>query len=123
MLSGFHWRNVLGQVQVQALVQVVGLIWLVGVRGLAAGCLGIPCSLVVSPGRRRTAPQSLGWARVCGTEKSGVWVLKGSARTKACLRTQTMLRSSGNAGQVMRQPGPRQGTIVCGHTRVGMATS
>ena len=27
------------------------------------------------------AAQSLGWARVCGTENSGVWVLKGDART------------------------------------------
>ena len=33
------------------------------------------------PGRHQRAPQSLGWARVCGTEKSGVWVLKGDART------------------------------------------
>ena len=47
----------------------------------AAAFRGIPCSLVMPPGRHQRAPQSLGWARVCGTEKSGVWVLKGDART------------------------------------------
>ena len=52
-----------------------------GVPGLAAACLKILCSLVVPPGRHEVAPQSLGWARVCGTENSGVWVLKGDART------------------------------------------
>ena len=58
-----------------------------GVPGLAAACLEIPCSLVVPPGRHHLAPQSLGWARVCGAEKSGVWVLKGDARTYNCLGT------------------------------------
>ena len=53
-----------------------------GVSGLAAACLEIPCSLVMPPGRHQFAPQSLGWARVCCTEKSGVWVLKGDAMTK-----------------------------------------
>ena len=53
-----------------------------GVPGLAAACLEITCSLVVPPGRHQFAPQSLGWARVCSTENSGVWVLKGDARTK-----------------------------------------
>ena len=52
-----------------------------GASGLAAACLEIPCSLVVPPGRHQSAPQSLGWARVCGTDNSGVWVLKGGART------------------------------------------
>ena len=45
-----------------------GLVW--GVPGLAVACLEIPCSLVVPPGRHQIAPQSLGWARVCGTENS-----------------------------------------------------
>ena len=52
-----------------------------GVSGLAAASLEIPCSLVMPPGCHQFAPQSLGWARVCGTGKSGVWVLKGDART------------------------------------------
>ena len=52
-----------------------------GVSGLAAACSEIPCSLVMPPWRHQSAPQSLGWARVCGTGKSGVWVLKGDGRT------------------------------------------
>ena len=55
----------------------------VWVPGLTAGFSGIPYSLVVPPGRHQSAPQSLGWARVCGTVKSEVWVLKGDARTKS----------------------------------------
>ena len=52
-----------------------------GASGLAAASREIPCSLVMPPGRHQHAPQSLGWARVCGTERSGIWVLKGAART------------------------------------------
>ena len=52
-----------------------------GVPGFAAASLGIPRSLVMPLERHQLAPQSLGWTRVCGTEKSGVWVLKGDART------------------------------------------
>ena len=52
------------------------------VRGsLDCAAAWIPCSLVMPPGRHQRAPQSLGWEWVCGTEKSGVWVLKGDART------------------------------------------
>ena len=51
------------------------------VPGLAAACLEIPCSLVMPPGRHQSAPQSLGWARVCGTDESGVWVQEGDAKT------------------------------------------
>ena len=50
--------------QVQVLVLVVGLVWLWGF-----------------PGRHQFATKSLSWVRVCGTEKSGVWVLQGGART------------------------------------------
>ena len=52
-----------------------------GASGFAAAFRGIPCSLVMPPGRHQSAPQSLGWMWLCGTEKSGVWVLKGDART------------------------------------------
>ena len=41
-----------------------------GALGLAAAFPGILCSLVMPPGRHQRAPQSLGWARVCGAEKS-----------------------------------------------------
>ena len=36
----------------------------------------------------------------------------------SCLGTWSILGLSGEAGQVMRQPGPRQGTIVCVHVRM-----
>ena len=52
-----------------------------GVSGHAAAFMEIPCSLVMPPGRHQFEKQSLGWARVCGSGKSGVWVLKGDART------------------------------------------
>ena len=52
-----------------------------GSLGCAAAIRGIPCSLVMPPGRHQRAPQSLGWEWVCGSEKSGVWVLKGDTRT------------------------------------------
>ena len=87
-----------------------------GVSGLAAACLEIPCSLVMPPGRDQFAPQSLGWARVCGTERSGIWVLKGDARTYNLPRNLDDVGSSGNLGQDMRRPGPRQGTSVHVHT-------
>ena len=58
-----------------------------GASGFAAVFREIPRSLVMPPGRHQRAPQSLGWERVCGTEKSGVWVLKGDARTYTCLET------------------------------------
>ena len=52
-------------------------------------CLGLRCGLLgdslliggATWGDINFAPQSLGLVRVCGTEKSGVWVLKGDART------------------------------------------
>ena len=52
-----------------------------GALDRAAAFRGIPCSLVMPPGRHQRAPQSLGWRWLCGSEKSGVWVLKGDART------------------------------------------
>ena len=63
---------------------VAGLVWLGGVSGLAVACLEIPCSLVMPPGRHQSAPQSLGWARVCGTEKSGVWVPAWATPAHVC---------------------------------------
>ena len=71
-----------------------------GVSGFAAACLGIPCSLVVPPGRHSIAPQSLGWARVCGTEDSGGWVLKGDARTNSL--PEELRRCGGRLGTKVR---------------------
>ena len=41
----------------------------------------VPDSLFVSPGRGLDIRQSMGWTKVCGTTQSGIWVLKGNART------------------------------------------
>ena len=42
--------------------------------------LGVPVSLSVTPGRGEGIRQQLGWKKVCGTEDSGIWVLKGESR-------------------------------------------
>ena len=41
----------------------------------------VPDSLSVSPGPGMRIRQSMGWTKVCGTAQSGIWVLKGNART------------------------------------------
>ena len=41
--------------------------------------LEVPDSLFVSPGLGVDIRQSMGWTKVCGTARSGVWVLKGNA--------------------------------------------
>ena len=38
-------------------------------------------SLSVSPGPGKRIRQLMGWTKVCGTTQSGIWVLKGNART------------------------------------------
>ena len=42
--------------------------------------LGVPKSLAVTPGRGLGLRQQLGWKKVCGTARSGIWVLKGESR-------------------------------------------
>ena len=69
------WRNAPGQVQ----VQVSGVVLVPGLPRFAAASLEMPRSLLMPPGRHQFASQSPG--RVCGTERSGVWVPKGDART------------------------------------------
>ena len=41
----------------------------------------VPDSLSVSPGPGQRIMQLMGWTKVCGTTQSGIWVLKGNART------------------------------------------
>ena len=41
----------------------------------------VPDSLSVSPGPGQRIRQLMGWTKVCGTTQSGIWVLKGNART------------------------------------------
>ena len=42
--------------------------------------LGVPKSLAVTPGRGLGLRQQLGWKKVCGTARSGIWVLKCESR-------------------------------------------
>ena len=42
--------------------------------------LGVSESLAVTPGHGLGLRQRLGWKKVCGTEWSGIWVLKGESR-------------------------------------------
>ena len=42
----------------------------------------VPGIQFVSPGRGLDIRQSMGWTKVCGTARSGIWVLKGNARTR-----------------------------------------
>ena len=41
----------------------------------------VPGIQFVSPGHGLDIRQSMGWTKVCGTAQSGIWVLKGNART------------------------------------------
>ena len=41
----------------------------------------VPDSLSVSPGPGKRIRQLMGWTKVCETARSGIWVLKGNART------------------------------------------
>ena len=41
----------------------------------------VPGIQFVSPGRGLDIRQLMGWTKVCGTTQSGIWVLKGNART------------------------------------------
>ena len=41
----------------------------------------VPGIQFVSPGRGLRIRQSMAWTKVCGTAQSGIWVLKGNART------------------------------------------
>ena len=41
----------------------------------------VPGFQFVSPGYGLEIRQSMGWTKVCGTARSGIWVLKGNART------------------------------------------
>ena len=42
----------------------------------------VPGIQFVSPGYGLDIRQSMGWTKVCGTARSGIWVLKGNARTR-----------------------------------------
>ena len=42
----------------------------------------VPDAQVVSPGRGMGIRQSMGWTKVCGTARLGIWVLKGDSRAR-----------------------------------------
>ena len=42
----------------------------------------VPGIQFVSPGPGKRIRQLMGWPKVCGTARSGIWVLKGNARTR-----------------------------------------
>ena len=42
----------------------------------------VPGIQFVSPGYGLDIRQSIGWTKVCGTTRSGIWVLKGNARAR-----------------------------------------
>ena len=42
----------------------------------------VPGIQFVSPGRGLDTRQSMGWTKVCGTARSGIWVLKGNPRAR-----------------------------------------
>ena len=62
----------------------------------------------------------MGWTKVCGTARSGIWVLKGIARTCMFPANLDHLRVEWMKRGHTRQPGLRQGTIVCVHTSMDM---
>ena len=66
----------------------------------------------------------MGWTKVCGTARSGIWVLKGNART--CTFSLPLLATFGWNGlsrEHTRLPGLRQGTTVCVHTSMDVELS
>ena len=76
----------------------------------------VPGIQFVSPGYGLDIRQSMGWTKVCGTTRSGNWVLKGNARTRMLPETLDHLRVGWSFGEHTRPPGLRQGTTVCVHT-------
>ena len=52
----------------------------------------VPGIQFVSPGYGLDIRQSMGWTKVCGTAQSGIWVLKGNARTRTFPANLDLLR-------------------------------
>ena len=62
----------------------------------------------------------MGWTKVCGTARSGIWVLKGNASARMLPENLDHLRVRWISRGTLRQPGLRQGTTVCVHTSMDM---
>ena len=69
----------------------------------------VPGIQFVSPGRGLDIRQSMGWTKVCGTARSGIWVLKGNARARMLPENLDHLRvrwiSRGTYGTAWVTPG------------------
>ena len=78
----------------------------------------VPGIQFVSPGRGLGIRQSMGWTKVCGTARSGIWVPKGNARTCMFPANLDHLRVEWMKRVLTRLPGLRQGTTVCVHTNM-----
>ena len=76
----------------------------------------VPGIQFVSPGYGLDIRQSMGWTKVCGTTRSGIWVLKGNARTRMLPENLDHLRVGWISREHTRPPGLHQGTTVCVHT-------
>ena len=76
----------------------------------------VPGIQFVSPGCGLDIRQSMGWTKVCGTTRSGIWVLKGDTRARMLPENLDHLRVGWISREHTRPPGLRQGTTVCVHT-------
>ena len=56
----------------------------------------------------------MGWTKVCGTAQSGIWVLKGNARTCMCLANLDYLRVE------WMKRGYMQDCLVCAKARLSV---
>ena len=91
-------------------------------QALLVGCEAPSASLGIAlempPGRCQVAPESIGWMWVRGTSVLGVKVLKMTQNVMSYLVTWSMMGWTGSTRYLVRQPGPRQSTIVCVHIRM-----
>ena len=78
----------------------------------------VPGIQFVSPGYGLDIRQPMGWTKVCGTTRSGIWALKGNARARMLPENLDYLPVGWISRDHMRPPGLRQGTTVCVHTKM-----
>ena len=76
----------------------------------------VPGIQFVSPGYGLDIRQSMGWTKVCGTTRSGTWVLKGNARARMFPANLDYLRVEWIKQGTYETAWVTQGTTVCVHT-------
>ena len=67
----------------------------------------VPGIQFVSPGYGLDIRQSMGWTKVCGTARSGIWVLKGNDRILRILSPSGRMDLSGNIRDCLGYAGAR----------------